>query len=159
MVEITADPLSALIRDVASKVETARAKINLTLHITGRRADGYHLLDSLVGFADLGDTLRAVPREEPVVKVAADGPFADQLSDAQHGEPDLIERAADALIREYAKRVARGFTIHLTKELPVAAGLGGGSADAAAALRLLDRLWRLDAGPERLGQIGLRLGA
>jgi 4-diphosphocytidyl-2-C-methyl-D-erythritol kinase len=110
--------------------EPAPAKVNLTLHVTGRRADGYHLLDSLVVFPRIGDTVAALPAEG--LSLAIDGPFAAGLAAADN----LVLRAARLMVRR-----GRGAAVTLTKRLPVAAGLGGGSSDAAAALRLLARLW------------------
>lgn len=106
----------------------APAKINLALHVTGQRSDGYHLLDSLVVFADVGDTVRAEAADD--WRLTVDGPFASGLApDA----PNLVMRAA---------RLTDGPPAHmtLTKRLPIAAGLGGGSADAAATLQALHRL-------------------
>jgi 4-diphosphocytidyl-2-C-methyl-D-erythritol kinase len=153
------DPVSALILEVASKFENARAKINLALHVTGRRPDGYHLLDSLVVFAEAADTLQAVPRDEGLVSLTVEGQFAAELDRAGPPEDNLVLRAADALMTAFPGRPMHGVRLALTKRLPVAAGIGGGSADAAAALRLLDRLWGLGASRERLGEIGIRLGA
>jgi len=138
---------------VAPVGATARAKVNLYLHVVGRRPDGYHLLDSLVVFADVGDRLTAVPAAG--LTLAIDGPFADGLGD---GPDNLVMRAALAL-RAALGGDTPGASLRLTKNLPVAAGLGGGSADAAAALRLLSRLWdrRLPAG--RLEALALSLGA
>lgn len=110
----------------------APAKINLTLHVTGRRADGYHLLDSLVVFADIGDTVRAGPADP--LRLQLTGPEAAGL--AGNGD-NLVLRAARLLAP------GRGAAITLTKRLPLASGIGGGSADAAAALRALGRLWDL----------------
>jgi 4-diphosphocytidyl-2-C-methyl-D-erythritol kinase len=122
----------------------APAKINLTLHVTGRRADGYHLLDSLVAFADLGDTVTASPAGALTLEI--DGPFAKGLS---AGADNLVLRAA----RLFGSR--QGAAIRLTKRLPVAAGIGGGSADAAAALRALSALWeRPLPAPEQLLALG-----
>lgn len=108
--------------------EPAPAKVNLTLHVTGRRADGYHLLDSLVVFAGEGDRLRVTPA--PDWELAVTGPFADRVP---RGADNLVLRAA---------RLAGGApaAITLDKRLPVASGLGGGSADAAAVLRALSAL-------------------
>ena len=129
--------------------EPAPAKVNLYLHVTGRRDDGYHLLDSLVVFAGIGDTLSAAPAETLSLHVA--GPFAAGLA----GEPDnLVLRAARALAAEAG--VTAGAHLVLDKHLPVASGIGGGSADAAAALRLLCRLWRLAPQPAALAQAGSR---
>jgi 4-diphosphocytidyl-2-C-methyl-D-erythritol kinase len=107
----------------------APAKINLTLHVLGRRADGYHDLESLVAFAGIGDSLTFAPGEELALTVA--GPFAAGL---QADSDNLVLRAA----RELAKRVTLQLgSFHLVKRLPLASGIGGGSSDAAAALRLL----------------------
>jgi 4-diphosphocytidyl-2-C-methyl-D-erythritol kinase len=108
--------------------ETAKAKLNLTLEVLGRRADGYHALESLVAFAQLGDSLELEPCD--ALSLAVTGPFAAAL-----GGDNLIIKAA-----EVAKASNPGLKLgsfRLIKNLPVAAGLGGGSADAAAALRLL----------------------
>ena len=114
-------------------VERARAKLNLTLRVVGRRADGYHLLDSLVAFANIADDVSLVPAAD--FALAIDGPFAKDLP----GPDNLVERAA----REFARAAGRapGVAIRLTKNLPVASGIGGGSADAAATLRGLSELW------------------
>ncbi len=114
--------------------ETAAAKINLSLRVLGRRADGYHELRSLVAFADLGDTLELVPGGD--LSLTLEGPFAAAL---QADDPigNLILRAARTL-EERAPGLRLG-AFRLAKRLPVAAGLGGGSADAAATLRLLLR--------------------
>ena len=110
---------------------TARAKINLYLHVVGRRADGYHLMDSLVCFAELGDELTIAP--DARLSLALDGPFAPALSSSDN----LVLRAARLV------DPGRGAALRLNKQLPVAAGIGGGSADAAAALVGLSRLWDL----------------
>ena len=133
-------------------VETAYAKINLALHVRRRRADGYHDLESIFAFAEDGDRLEATPADTLSLTVA--GPFGGALGD----DPDnLVLRAARAL-RE-AAGVGRGAALHLDKRLPVAAGIGGGSADAAAALRLLARLWGLAGDDPRLMTIAGGLGA
>jgi 4-diphosphocytidyl-2-C-methyl-D-erythritol kinase len=124
--------------------EDAPAKINLCLHVTGRRADGYHLLDSLVVFAGVGDRVTAAPGQG--LTLAVEGPMAAGLT---AGEDNLVLRAARAMgVTDAA--------LTLWKGLPVASGIGGGSADAAAALRALARLTgrRLPA-PDAV----LRLGA
>jgi 4-diphosphocytidyl-2-C-methyl-D-erythritol kinase len=129
--------------------EAAPAKINLYLHVTGRRADGYHLLDSLVVFAGAADALRVAPAEG--LTLAVEGPFAGALA----GEGDnLVLRAARALAAR-AGIAPRG-ALTLTKRLPVASGIGGGSADAAAALRLLARFWGV---PPADGAMAVTLGA
>ena len=140
---------------------TAPAKINLTLRVTGRRADGYHLLDSLVVFANAGDLLsvRPIGKDDAGTSITVDGPFAGQLS----GEPDnLILRATRRLAESQENAgtsapLAAAFT--LTKNLPVASGIGGGSADAAAALHLLNRLWGLGKSLAELQALALPLGA
>ncbi len=132
--------------------EFAPAKLNLALHVVGRRADGYHLLDSLVAFAGAGDVLHAETGDG--LTLAVTGPFGQGLA----AEPDnLVLRAARALAQ--AGSVSAGARLTLDKHLPVASGIGGGSADAAAALRLLARLWRLDLPRADLDALALRLGA
>ena len=111
----------------------ARAKINLTLHILGRRDDGYHDLESLVSFAAFGDDLRLV--EGPRLSLTIAGPEADVLTTDDHNH---IIKATHALQAKISGLRVGAF--HLTKRLPLASGMGGGSADAAAALRLLARL-------------------
>jgi len=132
----------------------APAKLNLYLHVTGKRSDGYHLLDSLVAFTDIYDTLTLAPA--PELRFTADGPFT-----AGFGEEDpatnLVVRAAQCLGEALGQDVPVAF--HLTKNLPVASGIGGGSADAAAALRGLARLWKFDPlSPTVLG-VAAKLGA
>ena len=113
-------------------IEAAPAKINLCLHVTGQRPDGYHLLDSLVVFADVGDVIEV--RAAPTLSLRVIGP---QARDLPVGEDNLVLRAARAFAG------TAGAAITLTKNLPVASGIGGGSADAAATLRVLARLWDL----------------
>ena len=132
---------------------TAPARINLYLHVVGRRADGFHLLDSLVAFAGVGDIVEVVASDALGLTIA--GPFGAVL-EAQDGD-NLVLRAARRLAQ--AGGVSAHAAIRLDKRLPVAAGLGGGSSDAAAALKLLDRLWRLDIGDDDLARLGLELGA
>ena len=110
--------------------ETARAKINLTLTVLGRRPDGYHDIESLVTFADIGDRLSLLPG--PGARLTTSGPFAAAIEG-----PNLVERAL-ALLREIDPGLLLG-DVELEKILPVAAGLGGGSADAAALLRVVQR--------------------
>ncbi len=171
--------------------ETAHAKLNLALHVRRRRPDGYHDLETIFAFTELGDRLTAEPAEELSLEI--DGPFAEGLS---AGEDNLVVRAALALqssqkapfvlspstslrralskdmVAQRSEHAAwfdklttngggKGFgaKLKLTKNLPVASGIGGGSADAAAALRLLNRLWGLDRSLEELAAIGASLGA
>jgi len=116
--------------------EIARAKVNLALHVRGREADGYHRIETLFAFCEEGDRLRAEPADRLSLRV--EGPFAAGLE----GEEDnLVLRAARLLAARYA--LTAGAELTLEKNLPVASGIGGGSADAAAALRLLNRLWGL----------------
>jgi 4-diphosphocytidyl-2-C-methyl-D-erythritol kinase len=132
--------------------EPAPAKINLTLHVTGRRPDGYHLLDSLVVFAGARDIVSAEPATG--LSLTIGGPFAPALS----VEPDnLVLRAARALAD--AGGIRADAALHLDKHLPVASGIGGGSSDAAAALRVLARLWSLDLPHAALLALAQRLGA
>jgi 4-diphosphocytidyl-2-C-methyl-D-erythritol kinase len=132
--------------------EIAPAKINLHLHVTGRREDGYHLLDSLVVFAATGDRLIATPA--PDLSLTVTGPFAAGLVG---GTENLVLRAARALAAETG--VVPSGCVILEKNLPVASGIGGGSADAAATLRLMSRLWRVETDPDRLKCIAVALGA
>ena len=135
-------------------VEQAWAKINLTLQVTGRRADGYHELNSLVVFAGVGDELRFLPAEGNDLTLSIEGPQAGPLLS---GPDNLVLRAAQALSRSTG--VVAGADIVLTKNLPVASGIGGGSADAAAALRGLCRLWNVSPPAAELEALALTLGA
>ncbi len=130
----------------------ARAKVNLYLHVTGRRADGYHLLDSLIVFAETGDEIALAPADG--LSLAIDGPFAAGL---EAGPDYLVLRAAKALQDLTGTRV--GAAIRLTKNLPLASGIGGGSADAAATLDGLCGLWNLAPGRAALLRIAAELGA
>jgi 4-diphosphocytidyl-2-C-methyl-D-erythritol kinase len=130
----------------------APAKLNLYLHVVGRRPDGYHLLDSLAVFAAVGDELRFAPASG--LSLTLDGPFGQRL---QADDDNLVLKAARALAARSGRKP--GAAIHLTKRLPVASGIGGGSADAAATLHGLNRLWDLNLPESALAQIGLGLGA
>ena len=132
--------------------EPAPAKINLALHLRRRRPDGYHDLESIFAFTDFGDTLRGEAGEG--LSLSLSGPTA---AAADVGEDNLVLRAARALAA--AAGVTAGAALQLEKRIPVAAGLGGGSADAAAALRLLNRLWGLDWPLDRLAGVAEPLGA
>ena len=137
-------------------VEPAPAKLNLDLRVAGRRADGYHLLDSLVTFLapgpDQGDRLTFAPADALRLEVV--GPMA---ADLPQGEENIVLRAAQALADLLERAPAAAIT--LDKRLPVAAGIGGGSADAAATLRGLCRLWRAAPAAEALARLALELGA
>lgn len=136
-------------------VETAPAKINLALHVTGRRDDGYHLLDSLVTFAEDGDELMFEPAEADRFHI--EGRFAAGLSQ----DDNLVLKARDLLraALDVHGRPHGPVSILLDKNLPIASGIGGGSADAAATLRGLLRLWKAELPAEALQQIALQLGA
>nr|WP_073134774.1 4-(cytidine 5'-diphospho)-2-C-methyl-D-erythritol kinase [Roseomonas rosea] len=133
--------------------ELAPAKINLHLHVTGRRADGYHLLDSLVVFAGAADEVMVEPGEGHSLRLG--GPEAGALA----AEPDNLVLRAARLLAEAAGRDLPGAALLLEKRLPVASGIGGGSADAAAALRALNRFWGLGMAGPALEALALRLGA
>ncbi len=133
-------------------VENAPAKVNLTLRVLGRRADGYHEIESLVAFAGCGDRLRFSPGGE--LALALRGPSAVQ---AGAGADNLVLKAARALAARISD-IGLG-TFHLDKRLPVAAGLGGGSADAGAALRLLARANGLAGDDPRLYEAARATGA
>lgn len=130
----------------------APAKLNLYLHVTGRRANGYHELDSLVAFLDLGDAVEVEATPELILTLT--GPMAAGVPPS---EDNLVLRAARALAQAYG--VSSGARIALEKRLPRAAGLGGGSADAAATLLALAELWHLPVEAARLAEIGLTIGA
>lgn len=137
-----------------SLFEDAPAKINLALHILGRRADGYHNLDTVVVFADLADRLKIIDSGEGD-DLTIDGPFASALTSNPRPADNLVHRAEAAAT---AKSRSRATTrLHLTKNIPVGAGLGGGSADAAAVLRLLAR--RFGLSPSDTTALARSLGA
>ena len=130
----------------------AHAKVNLWLKVVGRRSDGYHLLDSLVAFVDLADTLEVRPSDRLSLELS--GPRVADLA----GESDNLVLKAARLLAERAG-VAPHASIRLAKHIPVAAGLGGGSADAAATLRALSDLWRVALPEEELFDLAASLGA
>ncbi len=132
--------------------EAARAKINLFLHAGAKRADGFHELESLVAFADIGDALSFEAAEG--LSLATDGPFASAI---RNEADNLVLRAARALAAHAG--IAPHAKITLTKNLPVASGIGGGSADAAAALRGLARLWKLELPLHDMAGIALPIGS
>jgi 4-diphosphocytidyl-2-C-methyl-D-erythritol kinase len=133
-------------------IEVARAKVNLTLRVHGRRTDGYHDIESLVAFADCADTLTLALA--PDLQLTTSGPRAQ---DCGEGADNLVIRAALALGERIKGLKAGHFT--LEKHLPVAAGIGGGSADAAAALRLLARANGIDPGDPRMVDVARETGA
>ncbi|KFL29109.1 hypothetical protein JP75_23035 [Devosia riboflavina] len=135
-------------------VEAAPAKINLALHVTRRRDDGYHDLESLIVFADVADELEAVEATADSLEIS--GPFAAALGT---GGTNLVMRALGAFRQRWPGRVPDGLAMHLVKRLPVAAGIGGGSADAAAALRILVRMAREPVPFGELADLAATLGA
>ncbi|MBM3609107.1 MAG: 4-(cytidine 5'-diphospho)-2-C-methyl-D-erythritol kinase [Alphaproteobacteria bacterium] len=137
---------------MAVLIERAPAKINLTLHVVRRREDGYHDLESLVAFTGAGDMLSLTPARE--LSLRCEGATAAQ---AGEGDDNLVLKAARHL-QALAPGIKTG-AFHLTKNLPVAAGLGGGSSDAAAALRLLARLNQIPLDDARLLEAAIRTGS
>jgi 4-diphosphocytidyl-2-C-methyl-D-erythritol kinase len=131
-------------------VVPAPAKVNLFLHVTGRRPDGYHLLESLFALVDLADTVTLAPRDDAQV-------VRPREVDGVPQDEDLAVRAARAL--QQATGTRRGVTLDLAKRIPMGAGLGGGSSDAASVLVALNRLWQLGLSRAELSRIGLTLGA
>ena len=132
--------------------ETAYAKINLALHVRRRREDGYHDIETLFAFAQHGDQLQASLSD--TLELSIDGPFGSGLS---VGDDNLVMQAANRLRAHFS--ITNGASIRLTKNLPIASGIGGGSADAAAAARLLNRLWDIQASEQELADILAQLGA
>ena len=128
----------------------APAKVNLFLHVLGRRSDGYHLIQSAMQLIDLADVLTITPRDDGRIVRADDVPGVTE-------EQDLALRAARLLQRASSSR--NGATIAIAKRIPIGGGLGGGSSDAATALLALNRLWGLDWPRTRLMQLGATLGA
>ena len=135
-----------------SLFETAFAKINLALHVRERMPDGYHRIETIFAFCEDGDRLEGEAAD--ALSLAITGPFAEGLG---AGEDNLVVRAARALQAETG--TTAGAALRLDKRLPVAAGLGGGSADAAAALRLLSKLWNLTIDSRTLCEVARGLGA
>ena len=135
-------------------VEAAPAKLNLALHVTGRRPDGFHSLEMLVAFAEVGDELEALPAGKDSLSVT--GPFAKALIGA---DGNLVLRALAAFRARWPAALPEGVALTLRKNLPIAAGLGGGSADAAAALRLLAQLSAVPIAFTELLELALPLGA
>jgi 4-diphosphocytidyl-2-C-methyl-D-erythritol kinase len=133
-------------------VEFAPAKINLTLAVSGRRADGFHELASLVAFASIGDEVRLIPGDRLTLEVS--GEFAEE---AGRSDANLVIKAAKALARRQKELRLGAFL--LEKRLPVAAGLGGGSADAAAALRLIARLNNISPASEAVIEAAQETGS
>jgi 4-diphosphocytidyl-2-C-methyl-D-erythritol kinase len=133
--------------------EPAPAKLNVFLRVRGRRSDGYHEIETLVQPITLADGVRAAHRDEGFGLTIA----GERAPEAPTGPENLVLRAAEALAEE--TRESRGANLTLVKRVPVAAGLGGGSADAAATLRALDRLWGYGLPAERLAQVAADVGS
>lgn len=140
--------------EVTILAETAYAKVNLALHVRERRVDGYHALESLFVFAKDGDWLSGRLNDGAGISLTLDGPFGSALGS---GADNLVMKAARMLQEHLGEK--RGALLKLTKNLPVASGIGGGSADAAATLRLLNRLWDAQLSTAELERIGLELGS
>ena len=136
---------------MSGRAETAFAKLNLALHVREKRDDGYHRIETIFAFCEDGDAVSAEPADE--LSLSLSGHFADAVSDTDN----IVISAAKAL-RE-ASGTKAGASIHLRKVLPVGGGLGGGSADAAAVLRLLNGMWNLEWPLERLEEVARALGA
>lgn len=128
----------------------APAKLNLFLHIVGRRADGYHLLQTVFQFVSFGDELAFRLRDDGQIQRIGEVPGVAP-------EADLVVRAARLLQQE--ADISKGMDIHVTKRLPMGGGLGGGSSDAATTLVALNQLWDVGYSDDRLAELGLRLGA
>ncbi|MER9318166.1 4-(cytidine 5'-diphospho)-2-C-methyl-D-erythritol kinase [Mesorhizobium sp. M0659] len=140
--------------DAAARTWLAPAKINLALHITGKRADGYHLLESLVVFTRFGDRVEIEPADADRFSVSGRYATSVPIDDS-----NLVVKAREALRRQAGQQSTPPVAIRLEKNLPVASGVGGGSSDAAAVLQGLIRTWGLDIGEAELSRIGLTLGA
>jgi 4-diphosphocytidyl-2-C-methyl-D-erythritol kinase len=152
--EFDSDPAQAQAQvegiEPAGRSWPAPAKLNLFLHILGRRADGYHELQTCFQFVDLCDHLSICPRTDGQIRrIGGAVGVAESL--------DLVVRAAVAL--QQASGCSQGADLHVLKRIPLGAGLGGGSSDAATTLVALNRLWRLGFSVDRLADLGLRLGA
>lgn len=133
--------------------EMAFAKVNLALHLVERLPNGYHRLDSVAAFVEQGDRLSGHATADGTIRLFMDGPFSEGLPTTDN----LVIRAAKLL--QKASAVPLGAELQLEKNTPVGAGLGGGSADAAATLRLLNRLWNLRCSLPMLAELGAELGA
>lgn len=131
--------------------EKAPAKINLSLDVIGRRDDGYHELETVMTTIDLADRIELSKAAGPAIRVESSSPFIPTDSD------NLVYKAAALLQKRCG--VTEGVSIYIEKKIPVAAGLAGGSSDAAAALRGLNRLWRLGLSADELSELGAEIGS
>lgn len=127
----------------------APAKVNLFLHVVGRRADGYHLIQSAMQLIDLADVLTIMPRDDGRIVRAAETPGVAEDEDLAIRAAHLLQRAASS---------TQGATIAIDKRIPIGGGLGGGSSDAATTLLALNHLWGLGCSRARLMQLGVTLG-
>jgi len=134
---------------------TAPAKLNMFLHVVGQRADGYHELESLFAFTRRGDKITVRSGED--VSLEIEGPFADALNAVGAKDENLVLKAACAL--QVRSGTQHGVHIKLVKNLPIASGIGGGSADAAATLLALNEFWNLSLSMAKLEEVALTLGA
>lgn len=155
-VEINIPPATSLSKEAflsnKARAYKARAKINLDLLITGRLDDGYHMLDSLVVFADYGDDISVTLSDKITLDIR--GPFSHGLDDKSD---NIILKAARLLQHDYG--IDQGAEITLVKNLPISSGIGGGSADAAATIKALIALWNIPYDPVRVAIMALSLGA
>ena len=133
--------------------ETAYAKINLALHILGRRDDGYHDIDTIFAFLKDGDHLSIKASDN--VSLSIDGPFGDNIGGKVHD--NLVMKTAKLMQDHF--NIGDGAALHLRKNLPIASGIGGGSADAAAAARLLNRHWNINYELSQLAELITPLGS
>jgi 4-diphosphocytidyl-2-C-methyl-D-erythritol kinase len=129
----------------------SKAKINLCLAVQGRAENGYHYLQSITAFCDVGDVLEIEPSNQLSLQIM--GAFASELS----GDDNIVLKAAN-MLQKHAN-ISQGANLILYKNLPVASGIGGGSGDAAMALQMLNELWQCGLNQEQLQQIGLKIGA
>jgi 4-diphosphocytidyl-2-C-methyl-D-erythritol kinase len=143
---------------MSARIVTTRAlaKINWTLEVLGKRPDGYHEVRTLLQTIELADELRILPNDRIALSVRQAPPEFIRLSE-EHPDSNLAYRAA--ILLQKRCRVSDGAGIELSKHIPIAAGLGGGSSDAAAVLRCLRRLWKLDVNDDELAAIGAELGS
>lgn len=134
----------------AAQIYPAPAKLNLFLHVIGRRADGYHLLQTAFRFIDYGDDLTFTPRPDGLIRRVSALPGVEEAQDLSVRAARLLQKEAGCVM---------GVDIGIVKRLPMGGGLGGGSSDAATTLIALNRLWKTGVSRERLQQLGLTLGA
>jgi 4-diphosphocytidyl-2-C-methyl-D-erythritol kinase len=137
--------------------EHAPAKLNLFLHVVGRRPDGYHEIESLVVFTEFGDELE-IDASQPELSLSVRGPVLGDWTLPWETRDNSVMQAAELLLKLSAQK-KKGARIHLIKNIPIAAGLGGGTSDAAATLHALNKVWRIGLSQDELERLGLELGA